>query len=66
MNLSHVLLITALLGISACATSVYDTIEMNVEQDTSTEVLDNTTDPMVEHNERLIKEGREDMWQKNI
>ncbi|ACA85401.1 MULTISPECIES: hypothetical protein [Shewanella] len=66
MNLKNVLLLTTLLGISACATSVYDTVDINVEQEPQQDVLDSKADPMIEHNERLIKEGREDEWRKDV
>jgi hypothetical protein len=64
MDLNKVLLLTGLLGISACATSVYDneTTDEKVQQQAEEDIRD----PMIENNERLIKEGREDEWKKNI
>lgn len=64
MDLNKILLLTGLLGISACATSVYDneSTDENVQQQAPKEIRD----PMIENNERLIKEGREDEWRKNL
>jgi len=71
MNFDHVLLLTVLLGVSACATSVYDAndVEQTAPQDVDLIIEHNervNSDPMIEHNGRLIKEGQEDAWRKNL
>ena len=66
MDLPNVLLLTMLLGISACGTSVYDTKDTYLEQAPPSDVLDSKADPMIEHNERLIQQGREDEWRKQV
>lgn len=54
-----------LLSLSACSASTYDSHEdedINVEVQVPAEAVD----PMMENNERLIRESQEDVWQKRI
>ena len=54
-----------LFGLSACATSLNDNndgVDANIEPQIPVE----NTDPMRENNERIIKEGREDVWRKGM
>ncbi|MCT7942574.1 hypothetical protein [Shewanella holmiensis] len=54
-----------LLSLSACSASTSDSYEdedINVEVQVPAEAVD----PMMENNERLIRESQEDVWQKRI
>jgi hypothetical protein len=65
MLLKSVCGMLVLFGLSACATSLHDN---NDGQDNSNvpQVPVDSIDPMRENNERLIKEGREDVWRKGM
>lgn len=61
MLLKSVCGMLVLFGLSACATSSQinnDGADSNIEPQ--------VPDPMRENNERLIKEGREDVWRKGM
>lgn len=65
MLLKSVCGMLVLFGLSACATSSQinnDGADSNIEPQVPAENID----PMRENNERLIKEGREDVWRKGM
>jgi hypothetical protein len=65
MLLKSVCGMLVLFGLSACTTSLNDNndgVDANIEPQVPVENID----PMRENNERLIKEGREDVWRKGM
>lgn len=65
MLLKSVCVLLVTIGLSACVTSSHvkdDGIDVNIEPQIPVE----NVDPMRENNERLIKEGREDVWRKGM
>ncbi|AQS37724.1 hypothetical protein Sps_02571 [Shewanella psychrophila] len=56
--MKRVLIITALLGISACATNI--DFDLGSEDGANQGAVEVKQDPMVENNERMIEDARKD------
>ncbi|EDP99709.1 hypothetical protein [Shewanella benthica] len=56
--MKRVLIITALLGISACATNI--DFDLDSEDCANQDVVEVIQDPMIENNERMIEDARRD------
>ena len=56
--MKRVLIITAMLGISACATNI--DFDLDSEDDAKQDAVEAMQDPMIENNERMIEDARRD------
>jgi len=60
ISMKNAVLLSLLLGLSACSSLEFAPIDINVEPEVNEGVVDSRVDPMAGNNERIIDEARQD------